>query len=453
MNGRFGITGRLVLIGLVGFMALLVLFGVLLYQMRTQEGALQAAFPLPRQVAGMVKALDQTPEQGRATLLQAFQSPSLSVIVAPDLPALGARLQRLTAVELVFSALPALRDRDVHVITEEGRGLVPGFRSWLSGVPVMVSAELDDGNYLVIQSRNVLLPRLFGVPNGFWLAAASLVIAAFTLLALVRETRPLRALTHALAQFSRNAEPVTVAPAGATDVRGLIETVNDMQQRIGAMVKGRTILAGAISHDLKTYLTRLQLRIEELPDDRERAAAEADVAAMIAIVDNAMSLAKSATGDRHRETFDFGPIIAEEAERARAGDRAVELQLAGTLSVFGDPVALRRVLVNLIDNAQRYAQTVWISAARVDDAIVLSVDDDGPGIPEAERTAIFEPFYRLDPARGVETGGSGLGLALCQQIVHSHAGRIVASASPHGGARFSVRVPVTQTEAPRIPAP
>ncbi|MCB1518346.1 MAG: hypothetical protein KDJ19_12110 [Hyphomicrobiaceae bacterium] len=443
MLRRFGLTGRLFMIGLVGFLSLLTLFGILLYQLRSQEGALRAAFPIITQIAAMVSSIDAVPIDRRDDLVFALNSPTVDIAIASDLPSEGERTQRVGLVENRLSEFPELAGREVRVISEIGPPLQAGPIAWSSGIPIMVAVELSDGKFVVIRTRATLLPRYFGVPNGFWLAALSLLIAGITLVALVRETRPLRELTAAVKHFSQNATPTPVKPSGAEDVRGLIESINGMQERIGAMVKGRTILAGAISHDLKTYLTRLQLRVEDIPDDKERAAAEGDIASMLAIVENAMSFAKSATGTRDREDVDLVKLTEAEAARFRNADCRIAVEATDDLHVQGDPVALGRVLANLLENAQRYAGEVRVQVARDGDMARVIVDDDGPGIPAGERETVFEPYYRLDPARNTQTGGSGLGLALCRQIVETHGGEIVISESPAGGARLIMTLPVS----------
>lgn len=441
MRARFGITGRLVMIGLVGFLALLTLLGALLYQLRSQEGAMARAFPLPEQIASIVAVMDTLPAEGRQQTLGALNSQSLNVAISKDLPAEGGNTQRLPLIENLLRSFAPLQGREVRVLSEAGTAPVASPEAWLSGVPLMVVVQLADGDFVVIRTPGMLLPRLLGIPNGFWLAAASLLVAAVTLVALVRETRPLRDLTTAVRRFSEDAAPAPIEPAGAADVRDLIEAVNRMQERIGALVRGRTILAGAISHDLKTYLTRMQLRSEDIPDAGEREAAERDIAAMLAIVENAMSFAKSAAGTRDRKIINLGLLAEAEIARLQSPQCPIALRVDGQVQVLGDAIALTRVLGNLLENAKRYATAVAVTVGGDAATAVMSVDDNGPGIPVAEREAVFEPFYRLDPARSTQTGGSGLGLALCRQVVETHNGRTWISSSEMGGTQVNVQLP------------
>ncbi len=438
MKNLFGITGRLVAIGLVGFLALVTLFGALLFQLTSNEGALARAFPLPRQIASIVSVMEVLPPAEREKLLGALNSQSISVAISKDLPAEGGSTRRLPLIEDLLRGFSPLQERELRVVSEGSNPPVPNLDAWMNGVPLMVVAQLAEGDFVVIRTQGMLLQRLLGVPNGFWVAAASLVIAALTLIALVRETRPLRDLTAALRRFSQEAKPAPVKPGGATDVRALIETVNRMQERIGALVKGRTILAGAISHDLKTYLTRLQLRNESIADPVEREGAERDIAAMVAIVENAMSFARSVAGTRDRSIIDLGALAENEVARLQSPACPIAFHATEPAPIVGDAVALTRVLGNLIENAQRHATGVTVTVKAMAGKAVLTVGDNGPGIPPAEREAVFEPFYRLDQSRSTETGGSGLGLALCRQIVDAHGGEIYITESQMGGAQANV---------------
>lgn len=438
VRSRFGVTGRLVAIGLVGFLALVTLFGALLFRLTSQEGALARAFPLPAQIASIVSVLDTLPSADREKLLGALNSQSVSVAISKDLPSEGGNTRRLPLIEDLLRGFDPLRDRELRVMSEGGDPPMPSLDAWANGVPLMVVAELADGDFVVIGSRGMFLQRLLGIPNGYWVAAASLVIAALTLVALARETRPLRDLTAALHRFSRDAKPAPVKPGGATDLRALIETVNRMQERIGALVKGRTVLASAISHDLKTYLTRMQLRSEAIANPVEREAAERDIAAMVAIVENATSFARSVAGTRGRSVIDLGVLAETEVARLQSPTRPIDFRAKEATYIVGDAIALTRVVGNLIENAQRYATAVLVTVEARANKAVLTVDDNGPGIPTGEREAVFEPFYRLDESRSTVTGGSGLGLAFCRQIIDAHGGEISITESPMGGAQVNV---------------
>jgi signal transduction histidine kinase len=227
-------------------------------------------------------------------------------------------------------------------------------------------------------------------------------------------------------------------PAGAPEIRKLIVAVNEMRARISELIRGRTLLLGAISHDLKTYITRLRLRVEQLPDDAQRDKAVRDLDEMTRLLEDALAVARGGFAGNGRERVDLRALlsgIVEDRLLTRTGLRA-ELGEA-PLWIEAEPVALRRLFGNLIDNALNFAAHCVVRLQRNGEAVVL-VDDDGPGIPEHMRASVFDPFFRLDTSRSRSTGGSGLGLAIVRQIADAHGARISLATSPEGGLRASV---------------
>lgn len=445
MIRRLGIVGRLLIIGALGFSASLIVLGVLLYQLRAQEGELDRRFPLPAQIAAIVDVVDRTAMADRASVLTALNTSALSVTIEPGPPVPSAGSRELPRVENFLARFdPALASREVviDIPDDTGRGR-PLLDAWAGSAPLRVQIGLADGAHLSIQARGELVRRVLGVPSGFWLAATGVLIAVITLFGLFRTAQPLHRLTTAVEAFSETATPVPMEPSGPADVQRLIGTFNRMQERLGALVKGRTILAGAISHDLRTYLTRLRLRVDTIADPAERAGAESDIDAMTGIVENALAFAQSAGAPGAREVVDLTAIVrAEIARYAAAGSPVTWADDQPSVRVRGDTIALRRVLTNLVDNALRYAGRAEVHLSAADGLADLIVDDHGGGIPPAEREAIFEPFYRVDTSRNLETGGTGLGLALTRQIVEAHDGRITAGDAPGNGTRMRVLLPL-----------
>lgn len=443
MIARFGIVGRLLTIGILGFGALLVLLGGLLYLLRVQETALERRFPLPAQVAAIAETIDRTPAGERATVLSALDSPTLSVKVEPGAPELDSSNRQLPRLENFLARFdPGLAGREVVVDIPDATGR-PLLDAWRGMAPLRIQIALSDGTHLSIEARGEPARRWLGLPGGFWLAVIGILIAGLTLFGLFHAARPLRRLTTALESFSETASPVPVRPSGPADMQRLIATVNRMQERVAALVKGRTILAGAISHDLRTYLTRLRLRIDAMDNPAERAGAESDIDAMTDIVENALAFAQSASSAGGRDRLDIAGLLRGEMERYAAQDAPLRWQLpAEPVMIIGDDVALRRVVANLADNALRYAGEATVTLSVADAFAELTVDDSGKGIPAAEREAIFEPFYRLESSRSRQSGGTGLGLALTRQIVEAHGGRITALEAPGGGTRMKVILPL-----------
>jgi signal transduction histidine kinase len=214
-----------------------------------------------------------------------------------------------------------------------------------------------------------------------------------------------------------------------------------MQERIAGLVRGRTVLLGAISHDLKTYLTRLRLRAETIPEPEQQERTVRDLDDMTALIEDALALARGASVSERREEVDIADLIAKEIADRKDGRLRLRDAPARPAMVRGDAVALRRLMANLIDNALRYGAGAEVAVEDAGAEIVVLIDDDGPGIPALERSAVFEPFYRVEPSRSRETGGAGLGLAIARAIVEAHGGRIGADGAPEGGARIRIVLP------------
>ena len=230
---------------------------------------------------------------------------------------------------------------------------------------------------------------------------------------------------------------------GAREVRALIAAFNRMQSRIAELVRGRAFMLAAMSHDLRTYLTRLRLRVEMVPDADLRERAARDVEDMNALLEDALVFARTSFGSIRPEAVDLVGIVRHEcAERAAIGG-AVRAELPPErVIVAGERAALARVVGNLIDNALKYGGEAEVSVSAGTGAVEIMVDDRGPGVPAAERQRIFEPFLRLDPSRNRERGGAGLGLAISRHLVQCHGGAIGVEDRPGGGARFRVSLPL-----------
>jgi len=381
-------------------------------------------------------------------LLTALDTTSLAVEVSRGAPIAVPGSRELPKLENFLSRFdPSLAAREIVVDipdTSDGRPLLD---AWSGATPLRVEVGLADGGHVTIEATSEPARRLLGTPRGFWLAALGLLIAIVTLGGLFRAARPVRRLSLALEAFSETASPVPIQPMGPPDLRHLIETFNRMQERLSALLKGRAMLAGAISHDLRTYLTRMRLRIDAIEDPVERSGAEGDIEAMAAIVENSLAFAQSAGGTELHAVIDLSALVRGEAERYRKqGSAVVSAPCPDGLMVRGDAIGLRRVVANLVDNALRYAGEAEISLTATTDGFAeLRIDDRGCGIPKDEREAIFEPFYRLDTARNLERVGSGLGLTLTRQIVEAHGGGVSASDAPQGGTRMRVLLPLAAT--------
>ncbi|HUJ36706.1 MAG TPA: ATP-binding protein [Hyphomicrobium sp.] len=448
MLGRLGFTGRVLAIVLLALLALMAVGTGLAYVARVRGAVDATPMLLPQRAAAIVEVLESTPPERRRSALEALSSDTLKVSYRDHAPPPDPNVQRLPAIERVFAReFVEVGGRNVVVLlAPEG---VPRWRQlhlgqyWLaSREPLKVAIGLSTGGYAVLESRGEIGPRVWGMPAGFTIGALGALVGLAAIVAIMREGRPLRRLAGSVARFADRAVPDPVEPAGAPEMRRLIGAVNEMQERIAGLVKGRTILLGAISHDVKTFLTRLRLRVETIPDAEQRARAVRDLDDMTALVEDAIALARGAAVSERRENVDLAALLREEIGN-RAGACLTEISL-GPVILRGDAVALRRLFANLVDNALRYGTHAAVTVERAPSAVAVLVDDDGPGIPALERAAVFEPFYRIEGSRSRATGGAGLGLAIARAIAEAHGGKIGAEAAPSGGARIRVLLPMVE---------
>ena len=445
MLGRLGFTGRIMAIVLLALLAMVAVSAGLGYVARKRGNIDASPMLLPARAAAIVEVLEHTPPQRRGTTLHALSSDDLSVSFRDGPPPPDSRLQRLPAVEGAIAPYFAeVGGREIIALLAPEAG--PRWRQlrlgqyWLaSREPLKVAIGLSTGGYAVLETRGDIGPRIWGMPPGFTIGALGALVGLAAIIAIMREARPLRRLSGSVARFADGAVPDPVEARGAPEIRRLIGAFNDMQERIASLVKGRTILLGAISHDLKTFLTRLRLRVEQIPDADQRARAARDLDDMTALIEDALALARGAAVSERREEIDVAELLGQQI----ADRDAVMLRRAGPAAakVRGDAVALRRLFANLIENALRYGTSAAVTLESGGAEVVVTVDDDGPGIPALERSTVFEPFYRIEPSRSRETGGAGLGLAIARAIAEAHGGRISADVAPQGGARIRVVLP------------
>lgn len=446
--GRLGFVGRVIMIVLALLIALAVVGIALSFLARERRETGIERFPVPAQAAAIVDLLEATPRAQRARVLRAVSSESFLVRLTERSPDDIDGGIRMPGVEwLVTQYFEALDAREVIAYRRPPEGLQPIIRvlDQIAGerrAPVAIAVRLRDGGYAVIELRGDGMRRVFGIPIGFWIGLLGSLLAALAVFAIVREARPLAELARSVETFADSGAPHQVAARGAPEIRRLIAATNTMQTRIAALIKGRTMLLGAISHDLKTYITRLRLRAELIEPESDRQRAVRDLDDMTTLIDDALAVARGAAVSDRREAVDLARLVADEVVEldSRHVDVSGALDIAGAV-VWGDPVALRRVLANLVDNADRHAPHSRVALHRMEAFVELIVEDDGPGIPEAEHEAVFEPFYRLDRARSLASGNTGLGLAIARQIVEAHGGTITLDRSAMGGARFCVLLP------------
>jgi two-component system osmolarity sensor histidine kinase EnvZ len=277
-----------------------------------------------------------------------------------------------------------------------------------------------------------------------WMIGSSLVLIGIAILFLRNQVKPIERLAYAAESFGKGRSISEFKPYGAIEVRRAASAFIQMRERIERFVQQRTDMLAGISHDLKTPLTRLRLQLAMMPRDEDTAAMQSDIAEMERMLNEYLEFARG-DGGGIAEPEDLGVLAAEAvADVGRAHDAGgrIALSVAEPLTVQVKRNAVKRCLVNLIDNALKYGKRVQVTLRRAGRSVELIVDDDGPGIPEERREEAFRPFHRLDVGRNLQTGGVGLGLAIARDIARAHGGDVRLDKSPFGGLRAILRLPI-----------
>ncbi len=401
-----------------------------------------------KQVKTAIRLLDAIPPEAQQAAVRALNANGLAIHLA-DLPAPG----REEASDLTLSdklarefAAIALGNRyfSMRSLSEKPQG-------WFSvGAPdriIEVSIGVAGGKVAVFSLPDTPTVRLNGIPIGLISGVLGMLVAVIAIVAVARETRPLTRLSRTVNSIGNGLQPVHIPERGACELRMLIKAINAMQLRIAALVSNRTLILGAISHDLRTYLTRFRLRMEMMPETPHRDRAIADVEAMQRLVEDALGFARSTVVSDGKNVVDLDAAI-----RGHLAEREDEQDLVGFTPV-GQPIAvtmtetaLVRVLDNLMDNALRYGGRADIAVERRGEQGAIVVGDRGPGIPAERRKEVLEPFVRLEESRNRDLGGSGLGLAIVRQILDAQGGALCLEDREGGGLSAVVLLPLAMME-------
>lgn len=290
--------------------------------------------------------------------------------------------------------------------------------------PFTIGLRGNDGTWLVLSASvpGESIWRL--VPFAAWLMSAGLVVTILSLLAASRLLAPLQGLARATERMGLDRAAAPVTEQGPREIRVIVRAFNRMQDRLRRFVDDRTEMLASISHDLRTPLTRLRLRLELSSDSELRRAALADVEAMQAMVAETLSFA---VHDAHRETArptDFAVLVAGVCDDLADAGHDVRYRGPPHLTLLCQPVGMRRAIANLVDNAVKFGGKARVVLTPDGEQVAVSVLDRGPGIPEDEFDRVFRPFYRLAPAGDDAVSGAGLGLAVARNILRAHGGDV-----------------------------
>lgn len=300
-----------------------------------------------------------------------------------------------------------------------------------------VSVALSSGQWFNAQAQPP-------APSWLWLKATltsvgitAVLLTLTLLLAIRRILRPMNKLSHAAHAFGRG-EKVQIPETGPEDVREVTRAFNQMQHQVGRAQEDRARLLAALAHDLRTPITSMRLRVEMLPKGEDRDRLLDSLREMQHLAEATLDFIRGSTTEQHRR-YDLATLLDSLCGDLQEMGLAVNFEDSPRCVLQGQPEAVKRALRNLIENAVNYGKQAEVTLETTESEAVITITDQGPGIPEAERERVFEPFYRLEQSRSRETGGAGLGLAIARTLIRGMGGEVRLDSAPEGkGLQVSV---------------
>jgi signal transduction histidine kinase len=343
-------------------------------------------------------------------------------------------------VRQVSKNLQALGGRPYTVRVLDRGSTDDGFqRPWRGPFALNITVGLSNGGWVIFRILPPHRPWRLGLL--FWIGVTVLLVLGATVWAAHRMTRPLREFAAAADRLGLDQTASPLAEQGPRELRNATRAFNRMQDRIHKLVDDRTLMLAAISHDLRTVLTRLRLRAELIEDNEQRGKAIGDLDEMQSMLDATLSFARDDNADEKPVKVDLAAMLQSLTDDLADTGANASYDGPDRLPIEGRPIALRRAFTNLLENALRYGDEALARLRAEDDQVVVEIADRGPGIPVENRENVFDPFFRLEGSRNRDTGGVGLGLAVVRAVAHRHGGDVIIADRPGGGLVVSVRIP------------
>ena len=416
-----------------------------------------------RRIADVVRLLDTLAPAERARLIPVLSAPPLLISLDRAAPGAGEGGAQAALFGALLRGLLG-EERPIRVAVNEnpapfparpppyrmhpgmgaperpfGPGMMRAFGP--PGFSFIVQVQLRDGAWVSFDSRQP--PASSSWPVRMLLSVLVLLAAVIllSLLAVRWITRPLKTLADAAEELGKDLNRPPLPETGPVEVGRAARALNTMQSRLSRYLRDRTRILAAMSHDLKTPVTRLRLRAELLDDQSIREKFSKDLEEMETMIGATLDFMRGLENEERVQRIDVAALLESIQADARELGGRVEIEGAASAPYEGRPQALKRCLANLVDNAVKYGKSARL--ALEDDAarLRISVRDQGPGIPEAELERVFEPFHRLESSRSRESGGTGLGLSIARNIAELHGGTLLLRNRAGGGLEAVLTLP------------
>jgi len=404
--------------------------------------------PLLRDVIVTVRLLDSVPPPLRASLASAATTggPIRAYWFGADSPVVPILKAQAGVDEPVARRIAtALQRKSIVLRVSPSMALPSEFRlNPGGGYGWLLAVRLHDGSWTAFAAPVPMWVAPVGARLLMWVTFLALSISVITALAARQFAQPIQKLAAAVREFGLNPQSSPMSESGPRELRQVVRTFNEMQAQIQRFLAHRTLMLAAISHDLRTPLTRMRLRGELIDDTEQQARHFRDVDEMQAMVDGALAFFRDGAVTETTTHFDL-PLMLMTIVNEYA-DRQIELHYQGPAHAVyeGQPLALKRAVTNLVENALKYATPPSLELRQERRAYVIVICDRGAGIPERVLEKVFLPYFRLEKSRNRHTGGVGLGLTVVRAIVQGHGGEVMLKNSPAGGLEARVFLPMIQ---------
>ncbi len=450
---------------LFGRLALILLSGLLLAQFSStllqfhdrglrlfQASGMHSA----DRIAEIVRLLDEASDEERQRLVAILNAPPLKVSLdvpvwpesrdtAADSPSsefrrrLQRKLDKQYPLHVAVSDQPAmnkLHKEDSHMMHMEYMSMTsPETLIFLAQV------QLNDGTWVTFENR--IDDELFTSSTTLLanLAVIIVIVLLVSLIAVRLATRPLTLLAKQADKLGNDINQPPMAENGPAEMRHAAHAFNTMQSRLQRFIEDRSRLLTAISHDLKTPITRMRLRAEMLDDAEQRQNFTRNLDEMQAIASETLDFLRADDARENIHTVDICALLETIKGDAEELGQQVIIESCTVKPYPARPQALKRCIANIVENAIKYAGSAVITASEQNNSVCINICDSGPGIPEQQLETVFEPFYRLETSRSRTTGGTGLGLSIARNIALSHGGDLQLFNRHQGGLKATLSLP------------
>jgi two-component system OmpR family sensor kinase len=312
--------------------------------------------------------------------------------------------------------------------------------------PFEVGLVRPDGHWLVAAPKPSLEPTPWQQRLALWFLLSAVALTPIAYLFARRLARPIAQFAHAAERLGRDPGAPPLDIQGSSEIRMATAAFNEMQERLARYVQGRTAMVGAIAHDLRTPLTRLRFRLEAAPPEL-RAKMAADVAEMEQMISGVLAFVRDSTHKAPRTRLELSSLLESLVDEMSETGLDAAVDRSDRVVIDGDPIALRRLFNNLLDNAVKFGVSARVRVFAEGASAVVEIDDNGCGLPKKALEQVFEPFHRHETSRSRETGGIGLGLAVVRSVAQAHGGEVALSNRKGGGLTARVKLPLSSEPA------